>query len=137
MIIDAKDLIAGRIATVAAKKALLGEEVSIVNAELAVITGRKKNIMEKYKARANRGNPHHGPFQPKTPDKMLRRMIRGMLPHKQGKGKLALKRIKCYKGIPEEFKNKKLETIEKANIAKIQNLRYLSIGQICQSLKQR
>ena len=68
---------------------------------------------------------------------MLRRMIRGMLPHKQGKGKLALKRIKCYKGIPEEFKNKKLETIEKANIAKIQNLRYLSIGQICQSLKQR
>ena len=50
MIIDAKDLIAGRIATVEAKKALLGEEVSIVNAELAVITGRKKNIMEKYKA---------------------------------------------------------------------------------------
>ena len=45
MIIDAKDMIVGRFATVAAKKALLGEKVDIINCESAIITGNKKNLI--------------------------------------------------------------------------------------------
>ena len=51
MIIDASDMILGRLATYVAKKALLGEKVDIVNCEKAVITGNKKSVFEKYKKR--------------------------------------------------------------------------------------
>ena len=44
MIIDAKDLIAGRMGAFVAKQLLLGETVDIVNAEKAVISG-KKNVV--------------------------------------------------------------------------------------------
>jgi len=45
MIIDATNLIAGRLATFVAKKALLGEEIEIVNSEKAVLTGKKSDLM--------------------------------------------------------------------------------------------
>ncbi|MFH1592743.1 MAG: 50S ribosomal protein L13 [Candidatus Woesearchaeota archaeon] len=137
MIIDANNLIAGRLGTVAAKRALLGEEVFIVNSEKAVITGSKKIILGKYADQSKRGEPFHGPFLPKTPDRFLKRLIRGMLPYKQFKGLSAFKRIKCYSGVPEGFKDKKLETIEKANVLKMQNLKYISVGMLCKLLKQR
>lgn len=137
MIIDAKDLIVGRFATIVAKQAILGEEVFIINSEKAVITGDKKNTFAKYKAQSNRGEPFHGPFLPKTSDRFLKRIIRGMLTYKKGKGRDAFKRIKCYRGIPKQFENKEILKIEKANISKIQNLKYTSIGEICNYLKQR
>ena len=137
MILDAKDLIAGRIGTVVAKKAILGEEIFIVNADLAVITGSKKNILAKYSTQDVRGEPFHGPFLPKIPDRFLKRMIRGMLPYKLGKGRAAFKRIKCYKGVPKAFQDKNLETIEKAHVAKTQTLKYLTIGEVCRLLKLR
>ena len=134
MIIDAKDLILGRVATIAAKKALLGEKVDIVNCEKAIITGNKKSILAKYKARMARGQKTQGPFIPRRPDMFMRRMIRGMLPYKQEKGRKAFKNIMCYLGVPEEFKDKKLETIENANIAKVPSLRYMTVGTLCKEM---
>lgn len=136
MIIDAKDLIVGRFATIAAKKAILGEEVFIINSEKAIITGSKKVILEKYKAQDNRGEPFHGPFLPKTPDRFLKRIIRGMLTYKKGKGRDAFKRIKCYRGVPKGFENKEKTTFEKANISKMRNLNYITIAEICSLLKK-
>ena len=137
MIIDAKDMIAGRIATVAAKSALLGENVVIINSELAVISGARKDVLNKYQAQENRGEPTHGPFLPKTPDRFLKRMIRGMLTYKKGKGRDAFKRIKCYKGIPEEFKGKDIVRIEEAHVSRMQHLKYITINEICQYIKQQ
>ena len=137
MILDATNLIAGRLASAAAKNALLGHEVFIVNAEKAILSGTKKYVVGKYSAQAKRGEPFHGPFLPKTPDRLLKRIIRGMLPYKQAKGLQAFKRIKCYNGVPDGFKGKTFETIEKANIRKIQNLRYITINDICRLVKQR
>ena len=37
MIIDAKNLVLGRMATVVAKEALLGEKIDIINCEKAVV----------------------------------------------------------------------------------------------------
>ena len=137
MIIDATNLIVGRVASIAAKKALLGENIFIVNAEQAVISGNKKDIFEKYKAQANRGEPFHGPFLPKTPDRLMKRVIRGMLPYKQYKGRVAFKRIKCYIGMPDEFKEKNLDTLEIVSVSKMQNLKYVTLGNLCQYLKKR
>ena len=48
MIIDANNLILGRLGTYVAKNALLGEKVDIVNCESCVVTGRRDRIFEDY-----------------------------------------------------------------------------------------
>ena len=49
MLIDSKNIILGRLASFAAKHALLGENVDIVNCESAVITGNKKRTFSSEK----------------------------------------------------------------------------------------
>jgi len=137
MIVNAEDLILGRMATHIAKKALNGEKIDVVNCEKAIITGKKKDILEKYKQRANRGGPFHGPFYPKMPDRFVRRAIRGMLNYKQGRGKDAFKRIMCYISVPDEFKNGKIETIKDASRERLKTLNYVTVGEVCKFLKLR
>ncbi len=134
MIINAENLILGRIATFAAKNALFGEEISIFNCEKALMTGDKKQILAKYRQKNQMGKPQKGPFIPKRADRFVKRTIRGMLPYKQEKGRNAFDRIKCYIDVPEEFKDKKTEIIEKANIVKVPNLKYITVGDICKSI---
>ncbi len=110
IIIDANQGIFGRLCGFAAKKTLEGNEVVIVNSEKAIITGNKKNIIEKYNVlRKKGGTSLKGPKYSKLPYKMLKRGIRGMLPnHRRGQGKQAFSRIKCYEGIPSEFEGQKM-----------------------------
>jgi large subunit ribosomal protein L13 len=129
MIINAENLILGRLSTIAAKKALLGESIDLVNVEKAVIIGTKKNILDKYKTRRERGETLHGPYFPRTPDRLVRRTIRGMLPYKQEKGRLAFKRVKCHVGIPEDLKDKKIETLDKAKLSP-QKMKFVTIKQL-------
>jgi len=135
MIIDATDLIMGRLAAFAAKKALLGEKIDIVNCEKAVITGGKQSVFAQYKHRYDIGrNPYKGPFYPKIADRMVRRAIRGMLPYKKEKGKKALKLVMCYIGIPEKFKGQKFETVKEAHVSKLKNYKYVTIEEISRQL---
>ena len=134
MIIDATDLIAGRLGTLAAKKAILGEGIVIVNSEKCVISGRSKMVLKKCKERADRGTPSKGPFIPKQPDRYLKRIIRGMIPYKSAKGKAAFKRIKCFIGIPDNYKEQKIETIENINVSKLSNANFITIKDICKHL---
>ncbi|MFT4311519.1 MAG: 50S ribosomal protein L13 [Candidatus Woesearchaeota archaeon] len=133
MIINAQDMIVGRLGTVVAKKALQGEEVSIVNAEKAVITGKKDQILARFKQKRQLGAPLIGPHFPKTSERILKRMIRGMLPYKKPRGREAFERIKCYKGIPKQFEGKKMETIEGAHVDKT-NARYITIQEVSKQL---
>jgi len=135
MIINAENLIIGRLSTVVAKHALLGETVNVINSEKAVITGLKKNILAHYEHKIERGNPFKGPFFPRTADKILKRTIRGMVPWKETRGKEAFKRIKCYLGTPEEFKNQEAITIQKADVAKTKSLRYITLEQLSTLLR--
>lgn len=134
MIIDATNLILGRFAATAAKRALLGEKVVVVNCEKAVMTGNKRDILTRYRQKREMGQPTKGPFILRRPDMFVRRTIRGMLPYKQEKGRKAFERVMCYLGVPEEFKDKKLETIEKANIVKVPTLKYMAIGALCKEM---
>jgi len=128
MNIDATNSIIGRIATVAAKRALLGETVNIVNCEKAVMTGNKKTLLLEFKRKRDMGIPRKGPFIHRSSDKILKRTVRGMLPYKKEKGRKAFKRIKCYVRNPEDIKN--LETIKEANVSKVPNLKYLRLEEI-------
>jgi len=129
-IIDAKDLIVGRMANQVAKLALAGEKVNIINCEKAVITGTRKNILAKIKHKRDIGDPYKGPFFPRMPDRLVRRMIRGMLPWKKARGREAFKRVMCYIGVPEKFANEKIETIEAADYSRLKTAKYLRVKDI-------
>ncbi len=136
MIIDAENLICGRFATVAAKKALQGENVDIINCEKAVITGERRAIIDKWKHYNSRGIQAKGPFIKKTPERFVRRMVRGMLGHRTEKGREAYKRIMCYVGVPPEFQDKKAVTFKEANISKVPNNKYITVGELTKEMKK-
>ncbi|MFC1754009.1 50S ribosomal protein L13 [Thermoproteota archaeon] len=134
MIIDATDSIIGRIATVAAKKALLGEKVNIVNCEKAVVTGSKENVFARFKQKRNMGVPLKGPYRPRMPDRMVRRIVRGMLPYKKDKGRQAFNKVMCYIGVPENLKSQSLDKIKEADVSKMPSLKYVYIKDISKFL---
>ncbi len=109
IVIDAKDLILGRMATFAAKKLLDGEKVTIINAEHAVISGSKKHVFAKYKKIRDIGDIFKGPFYPRMPDRLVRRTVRGMLPYGKPKGRNAFRNLMVYMGAPDDVKGKPVE----------------------------
>jgi large subunit ribosomal protein L13 len=115
MIINGEGARLGRLATIAAKTALKGEEVVILNAEKIIITGNPRQIVEKYKARRsvkNKADPEKSPKWPRRPDMLVRRIVRGMLPYDKKTGRLAYKRIKVFMGVPSEFNSKLGEAVK-------------------------
>jgi large subunit ribosomal protein L13 len=137
MIIDATDLILGRLASHAAKRLVLGEKIDIINCEKAVVTGTKANIVARYTRKMHRGIPLQGPYFPRMPDRIVRRTVRGMLPHKQAKGRELFKNVMCYIGVPEEFKGQKAETITEANIAGSHTLKFMTLKDISKHIGGR
>jgi len=131
MIIDANNLILGRLGTYVAKQALLGEKIDIVNCENAVVTGDRKRIFEDYDRFLRMGTPSKGPFIRRMPDRFVKRSIRGMLPYKKERGRIAFKNIMCYRGVPESMKNQKFDTLKEASVGKVPNLKYIKIKEIC------
>ncbi|RLI36579.1 hypothetical protein DRO60_05575, partial [Candidatus Bathyarchaeota archaeon] len=55
-VIDATGLVLGRMASIVAKRLLMGERIAIINAEKAVISGKKKAIVNRYKDRLQIGH---------------------------------------------------------------------------------
>ena len=134
MIIDAKDAILGRVSTFAAKQALLGNKVDVINCEESVVSGTKESIMERYVRIIHRKAPTKGPYFYRRPDMLVRRVIRGMLPYKRSRGREAFKNIKCHIGVPEQFKNEKPISLENASSGRLQSVDYLKIKYICKAL---
>ena len=133
IIIDGKDLILGRLAAFAAKQALLGEVVHIVNAEKVVITGDKRKIIASYKRKRELGAPLIGPYFPRMPDRLLKRSIRGMLDYKSSRGKDAFARIKCHIGVPSLFEGKEFISPSVMNVEKT-HAKFISVGTISKEL---
>ena len=111
VVINAENGVLGRIASLAAKQALQGHKVVIVNSEKSVITGNKKDIIENYRAKIARGiGSIKGPYFPKTPESIMKRTVRGMLKYKRGRGNDAFQNVICFKGIPIQYVSvKKIE----------------------------
>jgi len=130
IIYDASNLIVGRLSSKIAKDALLGKEIVIVNCENSILSGSKENIMDKFGNFKNIGKPFHGPFTPRMPDRMIRRSIKRMLPHKVTRGREALKRVMCYIGVPKKFEGKDLQTIENANVSRLKSSKYMRLGDV-------
>ncbi|MFT4304747.1 MAG: 50S ribosomal protein L13 [Candidatus Woesearchaeota archaeon] len=134
MIINAHNKIMGRIATIAAKSAMLGNEVYIVNCETAVISGDKARIFAEFQRKRSMGIPAKGPFIKRSPEMIMKRAIRGMLPYKQPKGRDAFKRIKCYRNIPDSMKDAKLINNEEADIKKLPITKHVTLAEVSKNM---
>ena len=127
-IIDGKGAVLGRLASYVAKEALKGEEIVILNSELVIITGNRKNIEESFHTRRSRvGSSQKGPKLSKSSERIVKRTIRGMLPeHRFGRGRDAFKRIKCYAGVPKEFQEAKTIKAGKGKQSKFITIKEIS-----------
>ena len=132
LVIDATNAILGRLASYVAKRLLEGEEVVIINAEKAIITGDPQMVTQRYLEKRSRGSPHHGPFYPKRPDLIVRRAIRGMLPRKKAKGIEAFKRLRVYMGKPVNVDESSI--LKFASMQKPIECKYITIYELSRRL---
>lgn len=133
MIIDAKDTILGRLGSFAAKQALLGNEVEVINCEEAVLSGKKQALLSNYIRRIDRKAPGKGPYLYRRPDMFVRRAIRGMLPFKRARGREAFKKIKCHVGVPENLKIENALRVG-ASSEKLVSTDHLKVKDICKAI---
>lgn len=131
-IIDAKDAVLGRVASQAAKLAVKGEEVRILNAEQAVLSGNKAMTLAEYKLMTNIGSRYHGPFTYRRPDLFVKRTIRGMLP-RGASGRDALRRILAYIGVPKELEGKEAKPACKKR-QDLGTLKFITVAELCSQL---
>lgn len=135
MIVDAKGLVAGRLASKVAKRIIRGETITIVNAEEAVIVGKKETAMVKFQRRVDaavKGNPHYGPKYSRIPDRILRRMIRNMLPTKKSAKERIIARLDVYNTVPKELAKETMEQNE--DIKCNERHAFVTLKEIAQSL---
>ena len=139
-ILDASDLIMGRMCSQIAKLALLGEHVVITNTKAAVVSGRRNQILEKYvhlRHIRNLSNPRRGPFHFSRPVTFIRPKMKAMLP-KNKRGAEALSRIHCYiNEIPhakeETYKDGEPIVVRNASSERLRH-RFITVEDICNNM---
>lgn len=134
-VIDAREQVLGRLCTHVAKRLLNGEEITIVNAEKAKVSGSRAQLLQHYAQRRNRGKNMSGPNYPRSADMIFKRTVRGMLDYRKTTGKEAYKRLKVFVGVPSELSGLKHESPE---VAKKPHLpRYVYLEDISRELGSR
>lgn len=132
MIFDATGLVMGRLASITAKCLLQGEEIRIVNAEKAIISGSKESVLREYREMLERGTREKGPYFPKRPDRILKRTVRGMLPYKTSRGREAMARLRVYVGVPPDLSGMAFEQPDKAKVKRTAS--YMELGELSRTL---
>lgn len=130
VVVDARDCVMGRVASAVAQRVLAGERVAIIHAEDAVITGRREDVFAKYKKRDELGSDR-GPAYPKRPDRIFKRAIRGMVPHKKQRGREALSNVRVYVGNPHDVDG---EVVEDTSIDRLSTTRFVTLGEVADHL---
>jgi len=133
-VIDANNLILGRMASLVAQRLLKGEEINIINAEKVIISGGKDTTFARYKRYTDRGSREFGPHFPRRPDQIVARTIRGMIPHKKMTGREAYNRLKVYIGVPPELSKEQANTLQDASITRLSTSNYTALGDLSKRL---
>lgn len=132
--IDASEQVMGRLASKIARELLKGKKVYVINAEKSMISGDPKHVLKTYQEKINRGDPYHGPFYPKMPERIFKRVVRGMLP-KKARGREALKGLRVFRSRPESFEGKEFKKFEETKIRGEQS--YMNLGKLSKKLGAR
>lgn len=117
ILIDCRDHLLGRLASVVAKELLAGQKVILVRCEEMVISGSLVRNQTKYAQFRNKRmntNPRRGPFHFKSPARIVWRTIRGMVHQKTARGAAAIGRLSTFEGIPHPYDKMKRQVIPAA-----------------------
>jgi len=134
IIYNGEGCIFGRLASVVAKDLLKGNSVDVINCEGIVVSGDKKLFAKKILAKRamGSGGSLKGPKYPRVADRLVKRMIRGMLPRDRMKGQDALKRLRCFSGNGQQV------TGDGADVIKLKHrkpMKFATIKEIVRLLK--
>lgn len=134
--VDAEGAIAGRLASRVAKFLISGCQVIIVNSEKALISGNRQSILKEQRLYLEIGsiiNPKHGPIHPRKPDRIMTKMIRGMLPRTKPSGRNAMGRLRVFIGVPPEFASHAKEEIKDVMATRAKAY-YTEVGWVAQEI---
>jgi large subunit ribosomal protein L13Ae len=109
-VIDGRDHLLGRLASIVAKELLAGQTIVIVRCDEMCISGSLVRNRVKYSQFRNKRmntNPGRGPYHLKSPARMVWRTIRGMVHQKTARGQEALRRLSTFEGIPAPYDKQK------------------------------
>ena len=136
VIVDATNHIVGRLCSYVAKILLNGDSVVILNAEKAMLSGNRYTTIREWHEYLEIGSithPEHGPYHARRPDRIITRMVRGMVPREKAKGVNAMKRLRVYIGIPKNYEGSKMKEFDDAKIRKPAAY-YLSVRELAKSI---
>jgi large subunit ribosomal protein L13 len=126
LLVDAKDVVLGRLSTVIASRLRgkhnplftphtdMGDSVVVVNAEKVVLTGNKLKQKTYYRHSGYMGGIKSITAEKlleKTPEDLIRFAVKGMLP-KNSLGRQLFKKLKVYSGSDHPHKAQKLEKFD-------------------------
>lgn len=133
-VIDARNLVYGRLASNVAEMVLSGDEVVVLNAEQIVITGERAEIFRDFKAKVDRGDisKRKGPFYPRRADLLFKRCVRGMIPWQSATGREAFRRLHVFVGAPRQFESS--QKVRPAEADKAVGSKYVSLGEVAEFL---
>lgn len=134
--VDASGQIVGRMCSKIAKILLGGDSVVVVHADKALFSGHRSNVMGDFFDRlaiASVVHPKHGPFHPRTPDRILTRTIRGMIPRTKSSGEAAMRRLRVYTDIPKGMEKIDFTSFEEAKATKPLAY-YVPLGEVAQRI---
>jgi len=117
VIIDGRDHLLGRLASIVAKELISGQRVVVVRCEAINRSGslfRAKLDWQKKENRRINTNPRRGFKHFTSPSRMFWKVVRGMLPHKTPRGAAALQKLKVFEGIPFPYDHKKRMVVPEA-----------------------
>jgi large subunit ribosomal protein L13 len=156
LVIDATNMVLGRMATQTASILLQKKpyftvgskegtveinpadhkDVYIINADKAIISGDPQKTTKRYLQRIHiktNTNPRRGPFHPRTPENIIKRSIRGMIPHRQYKGKSAYSKLKVFVGTPSFLEKEKAIHFKDADASKF-NCKRITVGELARRI---
>ncbi len=140
IVVDGAGQVLGRLASIVAKKLLDGERIVVVNAEKIVVSGDPVKLKRFYKDTVLGVKSHYShrlrPKRPRSPVRLFKSAVKGMLPKNNKRGREALSRLKVYIGVPEEYSGREMVKFKEADASRLSR-GYLELGVIARELGWR
>lgn len=140
VVIDGAGHIMGRLASRVAKMLLEGKRVVVVNAEKIILSGDPVMVVQSYKRTVLGVKSHYShkwrPKRPRSPQRLFKKSVWGMLPKHNKRGREALKRLRVYVGVPEEYRGREMIRLPEAEASRLSRS-YVELGVVARELGWR
>ncbi len=142
LVVDGTGHILGRLASIVAKKLLEDEnlEIVVVNVERVVVSGKPSEVVKQYKQTILPVRSHHAhkwrPKRPRSPIRLFKKTVWGMLPKHNKRGKNAYRRLKAFIGVPKGFEGTEMVRFKEADASRL-GRDYVELARIARELGWR